>query len=123
MVITMFEKIVEIGLLFDFYGKLLSSKQFTAIELYYIHDLSLSEVGEQLEISRQGVHDLIKRGENKLYKYEKTLGLVEKFTDNKRKLEEILKYIEKIDEELSNSSNEIKEYIGSIKDIAMEILK
>ncbi|CCQ97462.1 conserved hypothetical protein [[Clostridium] ultunense Esp] len=47
----MFERIVEVGILFDFYGKLLSERQFTAIELYYVHDLSLAEIGEELGIS------------------------------------------------------------------------
>lgn len=119
----MFEKIVEIGLLFDFYGKLLSSKQYTAIELYYIHDLSLSEIGEQMNISRQGVHDLIKRSENKLYKYEKTLGLVDKFDYNKNRLKEILVYINKIEEQGDIGSHKVEECIESIKGIASEILK
>ncbi|MTI47689.1 YlxM family DNA-binding protein [Sporosalibacterium faouarense] len=119
----MFEKIVEIGLLFDFYGKLLSSKQYMAIELYYIHDLSLSEIGEQMDISRQGVHDLIKRGESKLYNYEDTLGLVEKFDGKKRKVEKILKFVNRIEEENSTKSDKVQDYIDLIKDIAMEILK
>lgn len=118
----MFEKIVEIGLLFDFYGKLLSNKQYTAIELYYIHDLSLSEIGEQMNISRQGVHDLIKRGEIKLYKYEETLELVDKFSYNKNRLKEILAYINKIEEE-NTGFERGQEHIDSIKKIAMEILK
>lgn len=54
-------KIVEIGMLFDFYGKLLSEKQYQVVELYYIHDLSLTEIGEELSITRQGVFDTLKR--------------------------------------------------------------
>ena len=52
----MVEKIVEIGILFDFYGKLLSKSQYQIIEFYYIHDLSLGEIAEELGISRQGVY-------------------------------------------------------------------
>jgi predicted DNA-binding protein YlxM (UPF0122 family) len=113
----MFEKIVEIGLLFDFYGKLLSSRQFQAIELYYIHDLTLTEIGEQLEISRQGAYDLVKRAESVLYKYEYTLGLVKRFEINRKKAEELnyLLYKLKNNSDIINSENkEIFEDINGI---------
>lgn len=119
----MFEKVVEIGLLFDFYGKLLNDKQHTAIELYYIHDLSLSEIGEHLGISRQGVHDLIKRTENKLYFYEETLGLVNKFFNYKEKAKIILGITEEIIKSDNNDFNKIKENTRKIKEIALEILE
>ena len=80
------EKLVEIGILFDFYGKLLSERQYLAVELYYLQDLSLGEIGEELGISRQGVYDALKRSENRLYENENTLGLVKKFTFNKEKI-------------------------------------
>lgn len=69
------EKNLEIGLLLDLYGKLLTDKQFEVLDLYYNDDLSLAEIAEQYDISRQGVHDAIKRGEELLVGYEKTLGL------------------------------------------------
>ena len=75
----MVEKLVEIGSLFDFYGKLLSEKQYLVIELYYINDLSLTEIGDELGVTRQGIFDLLKRAEQNLYKYEEKLGLVNKF--------------------------------------------
>ena len=87
----MFEKMLEMGLLFDFYGKLLSNTQYTAVEDYYIHDLSLSEIASNLDISRQGVHDALKRAEKKLYSYEENLELVEKFEDKKEKIRNVLK--------------------------------
>jgi len=55
----MVEKLVEVGILFDFYGKLLSEKQYMAIELYYNHDLSLTEIGDELGITKQGVSDIL----------------------------------------------------------------
>mgnify|MGYP000961833909 FL=1 len=85
------EKLVEMGILFDFYGKLLSEKQYQAVELYYIHDLSLAEIGEELKITRQGVFDTLKRSEQKLYHYEEILGLVEKFNKSHGAIREILK--------------------------------
>lgn len=80
----MVEKLVEVGNLFDFYGRLLSDRQYNVIELFYIEDLSLSEIGEELNISRQGVYDTLKRAECKLYEYEDILGLYSKF--NKRNI-------------------------------------
>lgn len=68
-------KNLEIGLLLDLYGKLLTDKQFEVLDLYYNDDLSLAEIAEQYDISRQGVHDAMKRGEELLVGYEKTLGL------------------------------------------------
>lgn len=120
----MFEKVVQIGLLFDFYGKLLNHKQYTAIELYYIHDLSLSEIGEHIGISRQGVHDLIKRTENKLYFYEETLGLVNKFFNYKEKAKQILEYTEEIIKcDDDKKPIIIRGNIEKIKEIALEILE
>lgn len=120
----MFEKIVEIGLLFDFYGKLLNDKQYSAIEFYYIHDLSLSEIGELLGISRQGVHDLLKRTEKKLFIFEEKLGLVKKFSENKEKIKGILgstnRAIEALDE---NDFILAKKHIMEINDIAIDILE
>jgi uncharacterized protein len=119
----MVEKIIEIGDLFDFYGRLLSEKQRTVTELYYLHDLSLSEIGENLEISRQGAHDTLKRAESNLYGYEDTLGLVEKFKVNKAKLEKIIKLVETIEEKTESLDIEgIKTDIKSVKEISSDIL-
>lgn len=123
MVIVM-EKLVEIGMLFDFYGKLLSERQYLAIELYYLHDLTLSEIGQEMNISRQGVYDTLRRAENRLYEYEDTLGLVEKFSFNKDKIKTILKYSHAI-EEIAKSINcdECINNAKRIQYIALEILE
>lgn len=115
----MFEKVIEIGYLFDFYGNLLSEKQYTAIELYYIHDLSLSEISEVLDISRQGVFDTLKRAESKLYSYEEKLGLVDKFVNNKMKVSKILDLVRKIKKDMDFSQ---KEKIFSDLEITERIL-
>ncbi len=73
------DKNIEISLLFDFYGQLLSQKQHEAVSLYYNDDLSLSETAEVMGITRQGVRDLVKRSETELYEYENKLGLYERF--------------------------------------------
>ena len=66
-------KNLEIALLFDFYGEMLTDKQRDVVELYYNDDLSLSEIAENEGITRQGVRDGIKRGEQILLKMEDTL--------------------------------------------------
>lgn len=103
----MVEKLVEVGILYDFYGKLLSTRQYLAIELYYIHDLSLAEIGEELGITRQSVFDTLKRAENKLYEYEEVLGLVNKFNNRQRDIEKILKINNEI-YEIAKCSNDLK---------------
>ncbi len=73
------DKNIEISLLYDFYGQLLSTKQQQAVSLYYNDDLSLSETAEVMGITRQGVRDLVKRSESELYEYEEKLGLYKRF--------------------------------------------
>ncbi|OHW62731.1 putative DNA-binding protein [Andreesenia angusta] len=119
----MFEKMVEIGDLFDFYGNLLSDKQRTVTELYYVQDFSLSEIGENLGISRQGAHDTLKRAEANLYGYEERLGLVEKFELNKTRLKKIVELIDSIEAKTESLDIEgIKSDIGSVKEIYSDIL-
>lgn len=113
----MVEKVVEIGILFDFYGKLLSSRQLSVIELFYIHDLSLAEIGEELDITRQGVYDTLKRSEKKLYEYEENLGLVYEFKKNTLAIKSIIE----ISKDISNSLR-TKDKIKS-KDILLKIEK
>lgn len=77
------EKIVEQGLLYDFYGELLTEHQKQIYEDAVYNDMSLSEIAALKGISRQGVHDLIKRCDKILADYESKLHLVEKFTKTK----------------------------------------
>ena len=67
---------LEMTLLLDYYGELLTEKQKTCFDLYYNQDLSLGEIAEEAGISRQGVHDSLARAEAILLDYEKKLGCV-----------------------------------------------
>ena len=82
-------KNLEIALLFDFYGEMLTEKQRDVVELYYDDDLSLSEIAENEGITRQGVRDSIKRAETQLTDMEERLGLVKRFREMREKLEGI----------------------------------
>lgn len=83
------EKIVEQGLLYDFYGELLTEHQRNVYEDAVYNDMSLAEIAEQYGISRQGVHDLIRRCDRLLAGYEEKLQLVRKFTEAKRTIAKI----------------------------------
>ncbi|MCR1840812.1 YlxM family DNA-binding protein [Murimonas intestini] len=83
------EKIVEQTLLYDFYGELLTEHQRTVYEDVVMNDISYSEIAQERGISRQGVHDLIKRCNKILADYEEKLHLVEKFIFIRQRVEEI----------------------------------
>ena len=69
------EKNLKVALLLDIYAPMLTEKQREVIDLYYNEDLSLSEIAEHMEITRQGVRDSIKRGEQTLFGLEEALGV------------------------------------------------
>lgn len=96
--------------MYDFYGKTLTEKQREIIDLYYFKDLSLSEIGENLKISRQAVYDNLKRAERQLRQLEQQLGLVERFIKERDKFSRAAKQIDRIIERLE----EIKEIPGDI---------
>ncbi len=75
------EKELHIGVLLDYYKGLLTEKQAECVDLYYNQDLSLYEISQLLDISRQGVRDNIKRGEKQLVHLEQMLGLAEKYEE------------------------------------------
>ena len=83
------EKFVEQTLLYDFYGELLTEHQRSVYEDVVLNDYSCTEVAQERGISRQGVHDLIRRCDRILEDYEEKLHLVEKFLKIREKVEEI----------------------------------
>jgi predicted DNA-binding protein YlxM (UPF0122 family) len=98
------EKMTEMGILYDFYGMLLPGKQRNIFALYYEDDYSLSEIGEELGITRQGVHDFLKRGENRLNEYESKLGLVKRFGQMEQAKEKAMKAIDLLAEEFKENN-------------------
>ena len=92
------DKILEQTLLYDFYGELLTDHQKQIYEDVVLNDYSFSEVAEEKGISRQGVHDLIKRFNKILQEYESKLHLVEKFVTIKEQIEEMEKSLRETEE-------------------------
>lgn len=111
------ERIVEQTLLYDFYGELLNEHQRGVYEDAVFNDLSLSEIADEYGISRQGVHDLIKRVSNTLEGYESKLHLVEKFMDTKAKITRIDELVD------SYIKDENMSYIHEIKKLSKEIIE
>ena len=105
----MFEKDLNIGYLLDFYGDLLSERKKSVMEMYYNEDLSLAEIATELGISRQGVHETIKKVQDELFFYEEKLGLA-------KKLKQVEKYTEELARlsSLHNLPNEIRETIDML---------
>ena len=104
--------IFKSSLLYDFYGELLTNHQKEIYEDFILNDLSLGEIAEERGISRQGVHDLVKRCDKTLNGYEEKLHLLERFSKTKEDVEKIC--------QLADSGD--KNNIYEIKTIAQEIL-
>ena len=82
-------EILEQALLYDFYGELLTDHQKEVYEQFVLEDLSLGEIAREEGISRQGVHDMVKRCTKTLEGYEEKLHLIAKFMSAKRSVEQI----------------------------------
>lgn len=104
------EKIVEVAVLFDYYGKLLSKKQYNVVDQYCNEDLSLKEIAELNGISKQGISDILNRSEKKLMLYENELKIISKFENINLALKEINSLI-------SDSKTKTKEDLLKLLDI------
>lgn len=117
--VTKMDKILEQALLYDFYGELLTEHQKEVYEQFVLDDLSLSEIAESEGISRQGVHDLVRRCQKALEGYEAKLHLVEKFLAVKEKVAQI----DKVLEEWEQEKEKPKEIIERLRSISSEIIE
>lgn len=107
------EKHIEISMLVEIYGKLLTEKQYQVISDYYNEDLSLSEIAENNNISRQGVRDIIKKGESKLFEYEEKLQIMKKTQENEKTIQLILSQLSKIQD--SSSDKKVEKILNEVQ--------
>ena len=114
-------KILEQALLYDFYGELLTTHQKEVYEQFILDDLSLSEIAESAGISRQGVHDLIRRCQKALEGYEAKLHLVERFLSVKEKVDRIDEILDEWETEKKDTEKIVKQ-IRRISDAIIEEL-
>lgn len=82
----MLDRVLRIAELYDFYGALLTEKQRRCIEMHYLGDDSLAEIAVEFAVSRQAVHDILRRSEQLLAEYEEKLGLVARQRDDRETL-------------------------------------
>ena len=114
--VDMSEKNFFYSILYDYYGNLLRDNQANIIEMYYNLDYSLSEIAEEMNISRQGVHDALKRAEKNLTAYEEKIKLHDKYIKFSQAAENIIELSSKINDE------KYKDIIEKIKLEAAKII-
>lgn len=102
------EKKVRLGMLCEIYGGLLTKKQLSVLSDYCDNDLSISEIAENNNTTRQAINDIIKKGENKLLEFESNLGIMKKTMKQEKQIQIILAELGKIKD---NSSDQVIEKI------------
>lgn len=101
------EEKIKISILCGIYGNLLTEKQYQILDDYYNNDLSLSEIAENNEITRQAVNDMINKGKNKLLEYEEKLLFMSKILNQEKIVNEVIHELKAIEnKELSTSKLE-----------------
>ena len=114
--------------LLDVYGKTLNKRQFDVMTAYYNEDLSLSEIADNMQISKQGVRDIIKRAETHLMQLEMQLSFIEKARSREKLLIDILKNIEEINlsvqemEQQSVNHSNIKKQLDRTRELVLKYL-
>ena len=113
------ERKVEIGILIEIYGKLLTEKQVDILDNYYNMDLSLSEIAENNGITRQAVRDIIKKGEKKLFEFEEKLQIMKKMLKQEKQISNILSELTQIetkftDEQIARILEHIKKELNCL---------
>lgn len=106
------EERVELSMLYDFYGALLKENQQQMFEAYILDDFSISEIADDMGITRQGVHDAIKRATKQLREYEEKLGLVARFEQQKLAVKKLHEQLQGMD--ISMESSRWKEIMETI---------
>lgn len=101
------EKLVEVASLFDTYGSLLNDKQRDVINCYYNEDLSLSEIAQNNNKSKQAISDMIQRSVDKLFEFENELSLLKKKKSLKKDLSSLRELIESSNKEAINKIDEL----------------
>ena len=108
------EEILEQSLLYDFYGELLTEHQRKIYEAAFFENYALSEIAEDAGISRQGVHDLLRRCDKQLRSYEAKLHLVERFTRVRSDMERIMELVDELEGVSPEKLSEIRGIAGKL---------
>lgn len=114
------DKTLLMTMLLDFYGELLTPKQRSCFSMHYNEDLSLAEIAEIMDISRQGVRDLIVRAEATLVEAEEKIGFIKRFSEQKKVLDnmekELVELIRMTDGDSRKLAEKLLEELSGIRD-------
>ena len=107
------DKHVKVSMLWQIYGKLLTKKQYNVLNDYYNNDFSLSEIAENNKISRQGVRDILMKGEGKLFEYEEKLAIMKKTELQEEQIQLILSQLSEIKD--NSSDKKIEKILNEVQ--------
>lgn len=110
---------ITISILLDFYKELLTAKQANALDLYYNMDYSLSEIAENVGVTRQGVRAFIKKGEDHLKEFESKLRMVQRFMTIENAVEKLRELNKSVDKALSDEINKYIDIISKANDMEL----
>lgn len=116
----MADKILQMTMLLDFYGELLTPKQRETVALRYNDDLSLAEIAEDMGITRQGARDLLVRAESTLRETEEKTGIVRRFIEQRAALnrmdDALLKLVSLTDGPARELAQSLRSELAGIRD-------
>ena len=119
MTVNDFNNRIRVGSLYEMYGSLLTKKQQRCLELYFYEDYSLAEIADEMQVSRQAVHDLLKRVEQALEQYEKMLSFLKRTETSRRLLDEAQRLLE---ETAAGTSRFVgSDKLGRVREILHEL--
>lgn len=107
------DKHIQLSMLLEIYGKLLTDKQYSVLNDYYNNDLSLAEIADEHQISRQGVRDILMKGEGKLFEYEEKLAIMEKSQSQEKQIQIILAQLSEIKD--NSSDRKIEKILNEVQ--------
>ena len=100
MVRNLLESFLQVSLLYDFYGALLTDKQRKCIEMHFLNDFSLSEIADEFGVSRQAIYDIINRTREMLVDYEGKLGLVRRYQTEQECIQDIFSIMKNLPDDI-----------------------
>jgi predicted DNA-binding protein YlxM (UPF0122 family) len=111
---------LQMTMLFDFFGELLTDKQREYYDLYYNEDFSLSEIAVNVGITRQGVYDIISRAENTLMEMEEKTGVIRRFNEMQAEITKAVSLAEEIksqaqDDTAADNASRLVDLLSSLK--------
>ena len=97
---NLLESFLQVSLLYDFYGALLTDKQRKCIEMHFLNDFSLSEIADEFGVSRQAIYDIINRTREMLVDYEGKLGLVRRYQTEQECIQDIFSIMKNLPDDI-----------------------